>query len=79
MVEQMELAFIKPLIKQSDSKIVLLVMDGLGGLPLNSSGLTELETAKTPHLDQLAKEGICGLQLPVGSGITPGSGPGHLR
>jgi len=78
MVQQMELEFIKPLLKQSDSKIVLLVMDGLGGLPLNPSGLTELETAKTPHLDLLAKEGICGLQLPVGSGITPGSGPGHL-
>jgi len=56
----------------------MLVMDGIGGLPLEPQGLTELETAKTPHLDDLASEGICGLQLPIGTGITPGSGPGHL-
>ncbi len=56
----------------------MLVMDGIGGLPLEPHGLTELETARTPHLDDLAAKGICGLQLPIGSGITPGSGPGHL-
>lgn len=74
----MDLNFLKPLIKKNEKKIVLLVMDGLGGLPQHSKGLTELETANTPNLDTLAAEGICGLQLPVGSGITPGSGPGHL-
>jgi len=74
----MDLDFIKKLIKKNDSKIVMLVMDGLGGLPIKEDGLTELETAKTPNLDRLAKKSICGLQIPVGNGITPGSGPGHL-
>jgi 2,3-bisphosphoglycerate-independent phosphoglycerate mutase len=66
------------LLSANDSKIILLVLDGLGGLPSEPEGLTELETAMTPNLDALAKEGICGLHLPVGPGITPGSGPGHL-
>ena len=74
----MELDFIRKLKKQSKSKIVFLVIDGLGGLPLKQNGLTELESAKIPNLDSLASKGICGLQQPVGSGITPGSGPGHL-
>jgi 2,3-bisphosphoglycerate-independent phosphoglycerate mutase len=60
------------------TKIVLLVADGLGGLPLEPGGKTELETAHTPHLDALVREGVCGLSTPVLPGITPGSGPGHL-
>jgi 2,3-bisphosphoglycerate-independent phosphoglycerate mutase len=66
------------LVIPNTTKIVLLVMDGLGGLPLQAGGLTELETAGTPHLDALARDGICGLHDPIGSGITPGSGPSHL-
>lgn len=56
----------------------MLVLDGLGGLAAKPSGGTELETASTPHLDRLAEQGICGLHMPVGPGVTPGSGPGHL-
>src|SRR5437764_14955980 len=62
----------------NDSKIVLLVADGLGGLPLEQGGKTELESARTPNLDACAREGVCGLSIPVLPGITPGSGPGHL-
>jgi 2,3-bisphosphoglycerate-independent phosphoglycerate mutase len=64
--------------QKTDSKIVLLVADGLGGLPMEPGGPTELEAANTPNLDTLAKRGICGGSIPVKPGIAPGSGPGHL-
>ena len=72
------LELIKSISQPSPAKIVLLVIDGLGGLPNPETGKTELETAITPNLDQLATKGICGLIDPVGRGITPGSAPGHL-
>jgi len=74
----MDLDFINKLIKPAKTKIVMIVMDGLGGHPIQEKGDTELEKAYTPNLDSLASKSICGLQLPIGSGITPGSGPGHL-
>jgi len=67
---------IKPLIQKNDTKILLIVLDGIGGLPVN--GKTELEAASTPNLDVLARESACGMHVPVAYGVTPGSGPGHL-
>jgi len=62
----------------TDSKMVLLVLDGLGGLPMESGGQTELEAANTPNLDRLAATSDLGLSRPVAAGVSPGSGPGHL-
>ena len=72
------LELVKTITKPSPDKIVLLIIDGLGGLPHPQTGRTELETADTPNLDQLATEAICGVIDPVSPGITPGSAPGHL-
>jgi 2,3-bisphosphoglycerate-independent phosphoglycerate mutase len=72
------LDLMKTLTQKADTKIILLVMDGLGGLPREVGGPTELEAADTPNLDRLAKKGMLGLMHPVGIGISPGSGPGHL-
>jgi len=69
---------IKEIAITSPDKIVMLVLDGLGGLPDPKTGKTELETARIPNLDALAAKGICGLADPIAPGITPGSGPGHL-
>jgi 2,3-bisphosphoglycerate-independent phosphoglycerate mutase len=68
--------FTGDLIQKNSTKILLIVLDGLGGLPLG--GKTELDAANKPHLDSLASESACGLHVPVAMGITPGSGPGHL-
>ena len=69
---------LRELILETPSKIVLFVVDGLGGLPDPATGRTELESARTPNLDALAAASVCGLSEPVGAGIAPGSGPGHL-
>ncbi|MBO8165715.1 MAG: 2,3-bisphosphoglycerate-independent phosphoglycerate mutase [Kosmotoga sp.] len=74
MVDRHEL--IKKLAVKNESKVVLLVMDGIGDLPID--GKTPLMAAKTPNLDALAKEADLGQTIPVLQGITPGSGPGHL-
>lgn len=63
---------------RNDSKIVMLVADGLGGLPMGPGGKTELETAATPNLDRIALNAVQGASIPVLPGISPGSGPGHL-
>jgi 2,3-bisphosphoglycerate-independent phosphoglycerate mutase len=67
---------LKPLIEPNSTKLILVVLDGVGGLPVN--GASELEKADAPNLSLLANSSACGLQVPVAYGITPGSGPGHL-
>jgi 2,3-bisphosphoglycerate-independent phosphoglycerate mutase len=72
-----KLDLLRELSVPGSTKILLLVIDGLGGLP-NATGRSELEQANIPQLDRLAQESLCGLTMPVGYGVTPGSGPGHL-
>ncbi|MBP1698384.1 MAG: 2,3-bisphosphoglycerate-independent phosphoglycerate mutase, partial [Deltaproteobacteria bacterium] len=73
-----DLNLMRELTMTADTKIILFVMDGLGGVPKEPGGPTELESASTPNLDRLAAESMLGLSIPIGHGITPGSGPGHL-
>ena len=68
---------VEKLIQEHHSKILMIVLDGVGGLPVKD-GKTELEIANTPNLDDLAPRSALGLHIPVDYGITPGSGPGHL-
>jgi 2,3-bisphosphoglycerate-independent phosphoglycerate mutase len=68
---------IPALVRHNDAKIVLIVMDGLGGFRTAERG-SELTEARTPHLDQLAAEGSSGVNTIVAPGVTPGSGAGHL-
>ena len=70
--------YLDDICRRTDSRIILLVVDGLGGLPRPVTGKSELETAHTPNLDALAGRAVCGVTTPVAPGITPGSGPGHL-
>jgi 2,3-bisphosphoglycerate-independent phosphoglycerate mutase len=72
------LSLMRELAIEGQTKILLLVLDGVGGLPMTPDGPTELEAAHTPNLDALAARSICGLSTPVAPGISPGSGPGHL-
>jgi 2,3-bisphosphoglycerate-independent phosphoglycerate mutase len=74
----MAIRFPDDLVVEGSSRIVLVVMDGLGGLPKAETGRTELEAAHTPNLDRIAGRSALGLHIPVEHGIAPGSGPGHL-
>lgn len=73
-----DLELMSSLSQERETKILFVVLDGVGGLPLTPEGPTELEAARTPNLDALAARSICGLSTAVAPGITPGSGPGHL-
>ena len=68
---------LKELVEESNTKILLVVLDGIGDIP-SIDNKTPLEKAETPNLDKLAKESALGMHIPVLPGITPGSGPGHL-
>ena len=70
--------YIGDICRKTPSKVVLLVVDGLGGLAHPDTGLSELDVARLPNLDRLAGQSSCGLTDPVAPGITPGSGPGHM-
>src|SRR3972149_472899 len=72
------LDLIPPLVVSNAPKIVLVPLDGLGGLPRPETGRSEPETAEPPNLAALPTEAACGLLRHVAPGITPGSGPGHL-
>ena len=74
----MDLNFMRKMTVPAETKMVLLILDGLGGLPREEGGKTELETARTPNMDALAKRSALGLSQPAGPGIAVGSGPGHL-
>jgi len=74
----MDFKLVKDLLVPAQTKIAMVVMDGLGGLPMEPGGKTELESARKPNLDALAAQSALGLADPVAPGITPGSGPGHL-
>lgn len=74
----MEVTLPDDVVQPDGGRIILIVMDGLGGLPLEPAGRTELESAATPNLDRLAGRAALGLHVPVTHGIAPGSGPGHL-
>jgi len=70
--------FVDELATENNTKIVFLVLDGLGGLPVKGKKGTELQVARTPNLDSLAAESVCGLMDPILPGVTPGSGPAHF-
>jgi 2,3-bisphosphoglycerate-independent phosphoglycerate mutase len=74
----MDIELLRDLATPNDTKIMLCVIDGLGGLPDPETRRSELETALIPNLDRLAEESLTGLSMPVAYGVTPGSGPGHL-
>jgi len=69
---------LKDLLRPNGTKIVLLVMDGLGGIRNGDFPKTALERARTPNMDRLAAEGLCGRSIPISLGVTPGSGPAHV-
>ena len=72
------LELMRQLAMPTGGKIILLVMDGLGDMPMQPGGLSALEAANTPNLDQMAADGCLGLSYPIARGVTPGSGPAHL-
>jgi 2,3-bisphosphoglycerate-independent phosphoglycerate mutase len=69
---------LKEIMIPGTTKIVFIIMDGVGGIQVKEKGGTELQVARTPNLDQLAEDSSCGLMEPIAPGVTPGSGPAHF-
>lgn len=60
-------------------KHIIILGDGMADLPcISLGGLTPLEAAETPALDELARRGRCGLLATVPPGYSPGSEIAHL-
>jgi 2,3-bisphosphoglycerate-independent phosphoglycerate mutase len=60
-------------------KGIIMIIDGMGDRPLKELGYkTPLETAKTPNMDKMAENGICGIMDPIKPGIRPGSDTSHI-
>ncbi|MBT17518.1 MAG: phosphoglycerate mutase [Dehalococcoidia bacterium] len=74
----MDFPYLKEIVQTTESKILMVVADGLGGLASGNIRQSELEAARIPNINRLAQHSACGLSTPVAPGITPGSGPGHL-
>jgi len=74
----MESKLLTDLLIPATTKIVFIIMDGVGGIQMEGKVGTELQVARKPNLDQLAEISSCGLLDPVSPGITPGSGPSHF-
>ncbi|MEX2430417.1 MAG: 2,3-bisphosphoglycerate-independent phosphoglycerate mutase [Dehalococcoidia bacterium] len=70
--------YLSDLLRRNDAKILMLVIDGLGGIPDPVYGRSEMEAARMPNLDNLARNSAGGVVQFVAPGITVGSGPGHL-
>ncbi|MCC7140351.1 MAG: 2,3-bisphosphoglycerate-independent phosphoglycerate mutase [Planctomycetes bacterium] len=77
MTHDVNVALLPRIARQTDSKVLVVVMDGLGGV-IDPASPTALERAKKPNFDAWAKEGALGRYVPIAPGITPGSGPGHF-
>jgi 2,3-bisphosphoglycerate-independent phosphoglycerate mutase len=59
-----------------NDKILMIILDGASDRPVN--GITPLQHAETPNLDEIASLGISGIIDPIAPGIRPGSDVAHL-
>ena len=77
MIDKQQLC--RRLAQQNEKKIVLISIDGVGGIHTDEQPQTELERANTPQLDALAKRSACGRTLPTGWAVTCASDEGAWR
>ena len=70
--------FLARLAIENDTRIVMLVLDGVGDIRSADQPMTALDRAELPNMDALARRSALGRTVPVATGVTPGSGPGHL-